>query len=416
MGKTADDVAARLTSLTLVLLAALALGVGCDGGGGSGDGDGGLGPDGGGPGPDGGALPDLSAELYDPDVVPTFALELPPASVDALNQDPLTYVTGTLRYGAEVVENIGVRLKGEYTFRPLDRKSSFKLKFDEFVPGQEFHGLKRMTFNNTFEDPSWVAERLTYHTYRAAQLPAPRANSAWITVNGEAYGLYTNLETEDKRFLARWFADNGGNLYEERMSELVPGGEDAFELETNELANDRSDLVGLITALDQTSDATFMADLAGVLDLDAFLRYCAYEAVVWQWDGYCYTRFGPNNFRLYHEPTLGKFYFLPWGMDMSLKPYEQGLDVFDARGLLFQRCLASDACRASYRTALAAAADLVEGLDLPGRVDAWGAQVRPHVADDPRAEHDVGEFDATLATVREVAAGRVTDLRDQLAR
>jgi spore coat protein CotH len=405
-----------------VLLLALGLAGACAGdvdadddddavGDGGGDPDGGLGdPDGGGGGED------PSAELYDPDRVPVFELELPPASVEALENDPRLYAPGTLRYGDEVVENIGVRLKGEYTFRPLTEKAAFKLKFDEFVPDQTFRGLKRMTLNAGIEDPSFVAERLTYTAFRAAALPAPRANSAWVRVNGEDFGLYVNLETEDKRMIARWFADAGGNLYEEQAQELLPGNEQAFELETNEAADDRSDLIALIAAIDAADDATLLEDLADVLDGDAFLRFCAMELIVNQWDGYCYTQFGPNNFRLYADPGTGRFHFLPWGMDMSWKPWSgnDGIALESATGLVLQKCLNGASCRDAYEATIAEMADLVDGLDLPGLVDAWYAQIYDLADADPRREFGMDTFEDHVATVRERAAARTDEVRAQL--
>lgn len=230
------------------LLGSLLLVVGC----------GGAGDDADDAGADGGV--DLTLEIFDPDRIETYELELPPASVAALDADPRTYVRGTLRYGDEVLADIGVRLKGEYNFRPLGQKAPFKLKFDEFVDGQTFHGLSRLTLNNGLEDPSFVAERLAYHVFRSAGHPAPRAASAWVKVNGEDYGLYVNVETEDKRLLRRWFSDDSGNLYEEMMEELVVGNEQAFELETNEAANDRSDLTALFAAIAAADDATLLDD------------------------------------------------------------------------------------------------------------------------------------------------------------
>ena len=41
-----------------------------------------------------------------------------------------------------------------------------------------FHGLRHLTLNSALEDPSFVAERLTYLVYRDAGLVAPRASSA----------------------------------------------------------------------------------------------------------------------------------------------------------------------------------------------------------------------------------------------
>jgi spore coat protein H len=359
---------------------------------------------------------DLSADLYDPSAVGRYELTLDPAAVAALDVDPRVYVHGTLHHGAEVVADIGVRLKGEWNFRPLSAKAPFKLKFDAFVAGQRFHGLAHMTFNNALEDPSWVAERLTYDLYREAGLPAPRANLAWVTVNGADYGLYINLETEDKHFVARWFPNSTGNLYEEGGAEFTAGNEDGFELETNVTANDKSDLTRLFAAVDGATDVSFMADVGAVIDLPKFLRYCAYEATVWQWDGYCYTRFGPNNFRTYHDPAGDKFYLLPWGMDMSWKPYESTLDVFDERGLILQKCMSVPACRDAYRAELAAMATHLDTLDLAGRVDTYAAQARTWVAQDPRKEVDLATFEDNVTTVHGVAVGRAADLREQLAR
>ncbi|HUQ05847.1 MAG TPA: CotH kinase family protein [Kofleriaceae bacterium] len=356
--------------------------------------------------------PDPSETVFDPGKVSTFDIALPAESVAALQSDPETYVRGALTVDGETVADIGVRLKGEWNFRPLGMKAAFKLKFDELVPGQTFRGLRRLVLNNVHEDPSWVAERLTYHAFRSAGLPAPRAASVWVTVNGEAYGLYTVLEAEDKTFLRRWFDDVSGNLYEENMEDLVVGNEGAFELETNELANDKSDLTALFAAVAAADDETLLEDLAAVLDGPAFLRYCAYEAAVLQWDGYCQTRFGPNNFRLYHDPSTGHFHFIPWGMDMSWKSYEpDALDPFDARSLLFQKCLNGASCRAAYEAEVRATADRIDALGLPALVDTWGAQVRPHVMTDPKKEVDMDRFEEALADVRAHAEARAAELR-----
>lgn len=358
------------------------------------------------------AAVDESVVVFDPARVATYDLQLPAESVAALQADPRTYVRGSLTALGVTVADIGVRLKGEWNFRPLGEKAAFKLKFDEFVPDQTFHDLKRIVLNNALEDPSWVAERLTYHSFREAGLPAPRTAAANVMVNGEPYGLYIVIEAEDKRFLKRWFDDASGNLYEETAGDLEVGNEDMFELETNEMLNEKSDLTALFAAIAAADDETLLEDMAAILDGPMFLRYCAYEAAVLQWDGYCQTRFGPNNFRLYHDPSTGHFHFIPWGMDMSWKSYEPApLDPFDARSLLFQKCLNGASCRAAYTAEVRATADRIEALGLPALVDEWGAQARPHVMVDPKKEVDMDRFDEVLAEVRAHAVSRPAELR-----
>lgn len=370
--------------------------------------------------PDAGPPPDLSAEIYDEGTLPRFDITLPPSSITALGADSETYVTADLRYGDELVSNIGVRIKGEGSFRTLEEKTAFKVKLDEFVPLQTFRGLRRMTFNNMVEDPSFLAERMAYAVFRAADLPAPRCNSALIYVNDQFYGVYANVEAEDKTFLRRWFADENGNLYEEGQEDFVSGAEMTFDLETNELDDDRSDLRGMIETFESTTPATFLTAMSAVLDTEQFLRFTAAEALVNQWDMYGYTVFYPNNFRLYHDPTSSKFVFLPWGMDMSMKPYRDSgkphIAIYElarsidrprgpvTAGLMFQRCLESDQCTAQYTAAVREVLAIYESADLEAKAEAYYQQIKPHVAMDERREYSDEQFeagyDALVTTIR----------------
>jgi hypothetical protein len=364
---------------------------------------------------------DTSGEIYDPEKFPRFDLDLPPASVTALGKDPDTYVRGSLRYGAEVVADIGVRIKGEGSKRTLEEKAAFKLKFDEFVPKQSFHSLRRMTLNNMVEDPSFLAERLAFHFFRAQKLPAPRCNSALVYVNGQFFGVYANVEAEDKTFLRRWFESDAGNLYEEGQVDFEPGKEAAFDLETNEEANDRSDMVALIAAVSGAKPASFLTDLSTQLDTTHFLAFTAAEAAVNQWDMYAYTVFYPNNFRIYRDPLAQKFVMLPWGMDMSMKPFRDSgkphIDVLAlarqgdsangkiSAGRIFQGCLNSPSCRAAYVEVVNSTASAYEAAGLRALAEKYHAQIAAEVAKDPRKEYSATQIEAgyqsRLKTIQE---------------
>jgi hypothetical protein len=393
-----------------------------------------------------GAGPDLSAEIYDPTKLPRFDIDLPQASIDALNmvknaEDPLqdTYVTATLHYGAETVTNIGLRIKGEGSFQKLDRKPPLKLKFDAFVDKQEFRGLRRLALNNLFEDPSFIAERLAYDVYRAAGVPAPRCNNALVYINGTFYGVYANVEPEDKTFLKRWFPTDGGNLYEEGQKDFVPGAETAFDLETNETANDRTDMKNLIAAIQGATNAdTFLTDIGGLLNTDNYLKFTAVEATVNQWDMYSYTVFYVNNLRLYDDPTSKKFNFIPWGHDLSMKPFRDSgkpyIKLFAlahqgdsasgkvTSGLLFQRCLTSPTCKAAYSDAVRGVIKVWEGLGMEAAATRYYDQIKSQVyldtrknvcCNNPPALSDQG-FEAGYQSVLTTIRGRVAALQADL--
>ena len=346
---------------------------------------------------------DPSAILYHPGEVPRFDIELSEQAREALRAEPREYVRGTFRYGDESVSEVGVRLKGSFTFRRLDEKASFKIKFDKFVDDQRFRGLERMTLNNAIEDQSYLAERLTYRIFRQAGLPAPRANNAQVFVNGELCGLYVNVETEDETFLRRWWGDASGNLYEAAETDFELGAVDVFDLETNERANDRLGLRELIEAADAINAVGWETALSARLNTDQFLEFCALEALVSQWDGYCYSRFGFKNFRFYQEPTVDRFSFIVSGADTAMKPLlpvaidpapDNGqLPLSSSEGLLLDRCLADADCLARYRNTVLRMADSFDETELRRWAHAMYGQIHQYVAADPRREHSQETFE-----------------------
>jgi hypothetical protein len=353
--------------------------------------------------------PGASDELYAADGFPTFELEIAADQMAALRARPDEYARARFRHRDEVIADVGVKLKGEYSFRTIDEKPGLKLKFDEFVDRQTFRGLRRMVLNNLAQDPSFVAERVAYRVFREAGLAAPRANSARVRINGMDYGVYANVEAEDKTFLARWFASNDGNLYEEDGSDWAIGSESGFELETNEATGDRSDLTRLFAAADAASGDSFLATAGEVLDMDAFLRFVAVEALVDQGDGYAYNR---NNYRLYRDPARDRFYLLPWGMDQAFKPEWSGLiSLYQPRAMFITRCLATAPCRARFDQIVDEETARFAGLDLVADVDAAVAQIRDAVMADPRKEWGSDQFERNAEIVRTFIADRPATIR-----
>src|SRR5918994_1585325 len=97
----------------------------------------------------GSAVADEAEPLYDPTRVAEIDLSIPQASRDALAATPDEYQDATfpLRLGDQTYGPlaVGVRLKGEFTFRTLDAKAAFKVKFAHSVKGQRVLGLKTLT-------------------------------------------------------------------------------------------------------------------------------------------------------------------------------------------------------------------------------------------------------------------------------
>ncbi|HVO54596.1 MAG TPA: CotH kinase family protein [Solirubrobacterales bacterium] len=363
-------------------------------------------------------------EIYEPGAVVVIDLTLPPASIAALEADPEgDYVEGEFSlapsdgtpagvgaFSPPIA--VGVRLKGESSFRPLSGKAAFKLKFNEFVKGQKFLGLKKMTLNNLVEDPSMVHETLAYQAFRAAGVPAPRTGYADVRVNGVEYGLHLNLETLDEVALKRLFGDFGAppqHLYEGAFGvDVVPGDAGLFEVDEGEEGG-RSDLEALIAAVAAPSPPSFSARVAAVADLEEMTRMWAVERYIGHWDGYS-GRSLPHNYYLYSDPA-GVFQMLPWGTDQTWSQPQLG---FGPPGpALFEACFDDGSCRAAYLAALREAAAAVSGLDPGAEASELGDLLAPWQALEaaPRKPFDASQIAAAVAAVGQFAAARPGQLQ-----
>ena len=183
-----------------------------------------------GPGAARAAEPDPAAWMYEPNNVVAIDLTLPQVSVEALEAVPptseyqeaifsLAETDGTPGGIAEFSAplTIGIRIKGKAgSFRPLPQKSAFKIKFNSFVGGQKFLGLKKMTLNNMVQDPSMLHETLSYEAFRALGVQGSRTGYAFVRLNGEPLGVYLNVEDLDDVGLEKRFGefDDPQHIYE----------------------------------------------------------------------------------------------------------------------------------------------------------------------------------------------------------
>lgn len=372
--------------------------------------------------------PDEATPMYERGAVAVIDLTLPPASLQALEDEPHTdvYQPGTFSLaftdgtpgGVEAASTpmeVGIRLKGKQgSFRELSQKAGFKLKLN-FVKGKKFLGLKKMTLNNMVQDPSMVHETLSYELFRAAGVPSPRTGYAYVRVNGEAYGVYLNVETLDDVALERWFGefDDPQHLYEgEYKSDVTPGGEDSYEVDEGD-PDDRSDLEALIAAV-AGKGTPFSERVAGFADLEEMTRMWAVEKYVGHWDGYAGAgptllphNELPNNYYLFSD-AAGEFQMLPWGTDQT---WAMRLGFDAEAGLLFDECLADPTCWALYRESLVHVAEAVEALNLDAMAQEAAELLGPwQELAAPREEYDLGEVEAGVEGTRDFIVERPLDL------
>ncbi len=346
---------------------------------------------------------DDAAFLFGYDQVHQVEIELSQESLQSLHSWPdeftydlpYDYVEGDVRIDGELVEDVAVRLKGRWgSYRGMEAKAAFKIDFNRYVPEQDFHGLEKLTLNNMVVDCAMAREVLALDVYRARGLVAPRAGYAWVTVNGEAYGVYSMIETLDDAFLRTHFDAPDGNLYEpeyvvhpDYSYTLVDFDQQTQHLFALEEGQDvgLADVMAVTAALDAyegTDD--FYAGVDPVLDLEQWVRLFAVEQWVGQNDGYALNI---NNYFVYFDPADGRARVLPWDLDYSfLHASEWAFDWRTPSGRVASACFHDVTCVSAYLDEVEVTCQTADDLDLDARLDEIAALIDPYLADDPRQE------------------------------
>jgi spore coat protein H len=322
-------------------------------------------------------------------------------------------VKATVREGGQVYKDVAVHMKGRAgSFRPIDSEPSLTLNFDKHVKGQTFHGLERISLNNSVQDRSLLNEQISRELFASVGVPVPRATQARVILNGRDLGVQVLVEAANKQFLARWFNNPNGNLYDGGFLKDIT---DDLEKSSGKNPEDRSDLKRLAEAALEPNLTHRWNRLETLLDIDRFITYLALGVLMCDWDGYPLNQ---NNYRLYHDPISDKICFIPHGLDQMFGVMREGTDMTiypRMKGLVARSLLQTPQGRQQYRDRLAQLmTDVYQVPLMTNRVWQLAARLRPVLAEDgPGA---VRSHEQAVKAFCERIAARARHVREQLAR
>lgn len=334
--------------------------------------------------------PDYLA-FFDPKTKIDVELTIQASTLQAVNQDGIsvsgareTYhqasVTFVVTYEDQSsktyeLDQIGVRMKGNLSRQPFVNSEGFifdlvhfKFDFSEFVPNQRLLGMSRLdlkwnrNFDHSqikqlyaykfFQDYLPIASNATLGAFSITQTQVPNRATDLTTY----MGVYTLIETIDKRVIKRVFpeSDANGNLYkltytyDARSDSLWPanfrqsqtinvsgttysrieGGKigienwdinppyrPSYDLKTNKQNPNFSDMVNLIGLLKSTlnyADATMQSSLSTRVDIESFIMMEAIAYFIGNPDDF---RNNFNNAYVYFVPTTQQAIFIPYDFD-----------------------------------------------------------------------------------------------------
>ncbi len=338
---------------------------------------------------------DPSELMFDAAFVHQVEITLGAQAIDHLFSDGYTYVHGAVTWDGYAWPDVGVRLKGKVgSFRDLNGKSGFKIDLGEWGGTERLGGLQQITLNNNVQDCSMIKTPIGYQIFEIGEIPASRVAYAWVSVNGQPYGLYTVPESVDDAFLERNYPDPTGNLYDGKYAfyggwnyTLIDFSDPLDELFQLEEGVDvgHVDIFAITGAVQGTAyQASFYAETGLVLDWPEIHTFLAAEELVGHVDGYAMNT---NNYRVYFDPVDGLAEMIPWDLDNAyIDDWAWGKSWMSPLGFIARYCWADPACYAAQREAVIDLATAVDAFPWGPEIDRWDQLTRPYVEADPRRE------------------------------
>lgn len=127
------------------------------------------------------------------------------------------YTVCSVIIDGEAYKNVGIRAKGNTSLSSVSSygndRYSFKIEFDQYDSTKSYYGLDKLSLNNVIQDTTYMKDYLVYQMMGEFGAAAPLCSYAYITVNGEDFGLYLAVEAVEDSFLTRNYGSDYGDLY-----------------------------------------------------------------------------------------------------------------------------------------------------------------------------------------------------------
>jgi len=392
------------------------------------------------------------------------------------------YTMCTVTIDGEQVENIAIRAKGNTSLSQVKNygndRYSFKLEFDHYQDGGNYQGLDKLSLNNIIQDNTYMKDYLTYRMMADFGVASPLCSYAWITVNGEDWGLYLAVEGVEESFLERNYGNVQGELYkpdsmdmgggrgvggnfqmpedfdpaamevpvEGEMSRQGKGGfgqqggpsmgsddvklvytDDSFESYANIFNNAKTgvtdaDKTRLIQSLKTLNEGT---DFESVVNVEEVIRYFVVHYFVCNGDSY--TGSMVHNYYLYEEH--GVLSMIPWDYNLAFGGFQ---NVGDATSLvntsiddpvsggtaedrpMLAWIFQDETYTNQYHQYFADFLTYFTSGEFANQFDRVTALIAPYVEKDPTKFCTYEEFQAGTDTLREFCLLRAESIQGQL--
>lgn len=149
------------------------------------------------------------------------------------------YYTCSVVIDGEAFKNVAIRGKGNTSLSQVTNdRYSYKIEFDHYDSTSTYYGLDKLALNNVIQDNTYMKDYLTYTMMNDMGVAAPLCSYAYITVNGEDWGLYLAVEGVEESFLQRNYGKDYGDLYKPDSMNMGGGRGNGEKFDMDEFMQD----------------------------------------------------------------------------------------------------------------------------------------------------------------------------------
>lgn len=127
------------------------------------------------------------------------------------------YTACTVIIDGDSYKNVAIRAKGNTSLSTVSQlgsdRYSLKIELDHYNSAENYYGLDKLCLNNIIQDTTYMKDYLSYQLMAQMGVPSPLCSYAYLTINGEEWGLYLAVEDVEDAFLARNYGSDHGELY-----------------------------------------------------------------------------------------------------------------------------------------------------------------------------------------------------------
>lgn len=152
------------------------------------------------------------------------------------------YTDCTVVIDGDSYKNVAIRAKGNTSLSTVSQlgsdRYSLKIEFDHYNSAENYYGLDKLCLNNIIQDTTYMKDYLSYQLMAQMGVPSPLCSYAYITINGEDWGLYLAVEDVEDAFLERSYGSDHGELYKPDSQSFGGGRGNGKDFKMDELDMD----------------------------------------------------------------------------------------------------------------------------------------------------------------------------------